>query len=71
MKPDSKNFDKRNVDEMIAQFIKALIFVAISTKLFEGAYHAWWLYFERLRFGNLIPIRQIRQSFHSGFMVIV
>ena len=56
VKPDSKNFDERNVDEMPAQFMKALICVAISTKLFEGTYYAWWLYFERLKFGDLIPI---------------
>ena len=46
---DSKNFDERNVDEML---VKALIFCFISY-----AYFAWWLYFERLKFGDLTLIR--------------
>ena len=25
-----------------------------------------WFYFERLKFGDLTPIRQLRQSFHSS-----
>ena len=57
-KPDSKNFDKRNFDEML---VKALVFV-----LYWYAYFAWWLYFERLKFSDLTPISQICQSFHSS-----
>ena len=40
----------------------------ISSKLFVGAYFAWWLYFKGLKFGDLT---QIRQSFHpSKFLVL-
>ena len=55
-KPDSKTFVERNVDEML---VKALIFVLYCTLILLSA----WLYFERLKFGDLIPIRQIHQSF--------
>ena len=33
---------------------------------FKGANFAWWLYFERFKFGDFTLIRQIRQSFHSS-----
>ena len=43
----------------------------ISNKLFEGTYFAWWLYIEMLKFSDLSPIYQIRQSFHlSKFLVL-
>ena len=46
-----KEFDERNADEMQE---KSAYFCFILY-----AYFAWWLYFERLKFGDLIPIRQI------------
>ena len=39
--------------------VKVLIFILY-------AYFAWWLYFERLKFGDLTLIRQIHQSFQSS-----
>ena len=52
----SKNFDERNVDEMLVK------------RLFLYAYFAWWLYLERLKFGDLTPIRQSSHS--SKFLVL-
>ena len=59
-KPDLKNYDEINIDEMLAKsayFCFVLYSTFISNKLFEGAYFAWWLYFERFKFGNLTLIR--------------
>ena len=35
------------------------------------SYFAWWLYFERFKFGDLTLIRQIRQSFRFYGIVCV
>ena len=37
----------------------------INSKLFVGAYFAWWLYFKGLKFGDLTRIRQIRSTRQS------
>ena len=60
MKPDSKILDERNVDEMLVKMLTFVLYCStfIRNKLFEGAYFALWFYFERLKFGDLIPIYQ-------------
>ena len=65
-KPDSRNFGKGNFSKMLA---KALIL--LCTVALEGAYFAWWLYFERLKFGDLTTMCQIRQSFHSPKFLVL
>ena len=73
MKPGSKSFDERSIDEMLVKSAYFVLYCStfISNKLFEGAYFVWWLYFERLKFDDLTLIRQIRQSFHSSMFLVL
>ena len=57
-KPDLKKFDERNINEML---VKALIFVYV-VRLF--------CLVALLKFGDLTPICQIRQSFNSSTFLI-